>query len=451
MRRLLLLVLLLLTGLPAVALADPLAGPVRVVEQAGADTTATCRRDLPLTDDACALPVAPPVLRPEVKAYQRSDTHRRLALQLALGNDVPFRHAAWLGTHNSFNTTTRPITVSGLDSNQQLSLTDQLRSDIRSVELDAHWFPSLAAGGRSAPVMCHAQGRDQLHAGCTTEGLLTDGLEEVAAWARANPRQVVLLYLEDQLDDDEGYAAGAAAVRSVLGSMLYAPGGTGCTALPLNRTRNDVLAAHKQVVVVSSCHGGAGWNGVIFSEAAKIEDGPEGYGGGGSCDPARPPRAFTDRLLRVFEDSTALTATVDQGADRISPGQATAMQRCAVDITGFDQLMPDDPRLASSIWSWAPAQPAAGGCAVQQADGFHSASCAGKRAFACRTARGWTVDRAGGPAASRGRCRGGQVGTPRYGWEAEQLKAAMRAARVTSVWVSMTGGGTQWKAHDRAS
>ncbi|MCU1588504.1 MAG: Conserved exported or envelope protein of unknown function [Frankiales bacterium] len=451
MRRLLLVALLIALGLPASALADPVAGPVRVVQQGGADVTATCRRDLPATDEQCALPIAPPVTEQALADYQRSDTHRRLALQYALGNDVPFGHAAWLGTHNSFNTTTRPVTVSGLDSNQQLSLTDQLRSDIRSVELDAHWFPSLSAGGRKAPVMCHARGQDQAHAGCTTEALLTTGLAEVARWLRANPRQVVLLYLEDQLDTDEGYAAGAAAVRHELGPLLYAPGGTGCTPLPLDGTRNDVLAAHKQVLVISSCHGGAGWNGAIFSEAAKIEDGPAGYGDNGACDAARPPRSFDDRFLRVFEDSTALTATVDQGANRITPGQAKAFQRCGVDVTGFDQLMPGDPRLTASAWSWAPSQPATGGCAVEMSDGFHTTSCSSRQPYACRTARGWTVDLALGPAAGRGRCKGGQVGTPRYGWEAVQLQTAMRAARVPAVWVSMTGSGTQWKAHDRVS
>lgn len=442
MRRLVLVVLMIVLGVPAAALADPVAGPVRVVEQGGADLTAACRRDLPATDEQCALPVAPAVTEQALAAYQRSDTHRRLGLQFALGNDVPFGHASWLGTHNSFNNTTRQVTLSGLDSNQQLSLTDQLRSDIRSVELDAHWFPSLTAGGYDA-VMCHARGKDQAHAGCTTEAPLTTGLAEVARWLRANPRQVVLLYLEDQLDNDEGYATGAAAVRSVLGPLLYAPGGTGCTPLPFARTRNDVLAAHKQVLVISSCHSGAGWNGAIFSEAAKIEDGPAGYGVNGSCDPARQPRTFNDRFLRVFEDSTALTATVDQGANRIAPGQAAAFQRCAVDVTGFDQLMPADRRLTSSVWSWAPSQPAGGSCSVMLSDGFHASPCTGKRPFACRTAAGWRV--------SAVRCRTGQVGTPRYGWESVQLLTAMRAARASSVWLGMTRIGGGWKAHDRAS
>ena len=454
MRRLLLAALLAGLLFPQLAGADPLAGPQRVAEQAAADTAAACRRDAPATDEQCGtVPLSPAVTEQALRDYGRSATHAALALQYALGNDVPFRHASWLGTHNSFNATTRQATVSGLDSNQQLSLTDQLRSDMRSVELDAHWFPS-AATGRYAPVLCHAEGEDKAHAGCSTEPLLADGLAEVASWLRANPGQVVLLYLEDHLESDAGYAAGAAAVRSAFGSLLYAPGGSACTPLPLDRTRGDVLAAHKQVLVISGCHGGAGWNGAVFSGEARAKDetGPAGYGEDGSCDPARPPAAYDDHLLRVYEDSTAVSATTTMGSAPLTAKKAATLQRCAVDLTGFDQLLPGDSRLTASVWSWAPSQPASGGCVLQQADGWHTSPCTGRHAFACRTTHGWTVDRAVTPMASaRGRCSGGQVGAPRYGWEAAQLQAAMRAAGLPAVWLGLKGTGRGWTATDRAS
>jgi hypothetical protein len=440
--------------LPAVALADPLVGPQAVVRQAQADTAASCRRDTPLADEQCAaVPGSPAVSEQALRDYEASSTHKALGLQFALGDDVPLAHAAWLGTHNSFNTTTRFPTLSGLDSNQQLSLTDQLRSDMRSLELDAHWYPSPWAAGAYAPVLCHARGEDQAHAGCTTEPLLAAGLREVATWLRANPGQVVLLYVEDHLKKDAGYAAGAAALRSTLGDLLYAPGGTGCTPLPLDRTRADVLAAGKQVLVISGCHSGAGWNGAVFSgaERARYETGASGYGENGSCDPARDPATYDDRLLRVFEDSTALSATVDQSIDPITVGKARALQRCAVDITGFDQLLPGDPRLAASVWSWAPSQPAAtGDCAVQTGDGWHAVPCSGLHAFACRTATGWSVDPAVGPYAADA-CPGAQVGTPRYGYESVLLAAAMKAAGVDTVWLGLTRDGAGWTAHDGAS
>lgn len=452
MRRLALLVPVLMgLVLPAVAVADPLAGPQTVVRQAQADTAAACRRDTPLSDEQCTVvPGSPAVNESALRQYEASSTHRALALQYALANDVPFARAPWLGTHNSFNTTTRMATLSGLDSNQQLSLTDQLRSDMRSLELDAHWFRSVWAGGAYAPVLCHARGAEEGHAGCTTEPLLGDGLSEIATWLRGHRDQVVLLYLEDHLDTDEGYAAAAAAIRSTFRDLLYAPGGTGCTPLPLDRTRADVLAKGKQVVVISTCHGGAGWNGAVFSDAerARYETGPAGYGESGSCDAARPTAAYDGRLLRVFEDSTALTATVDQGTDPITVGKARALQRCAVDITGFDQLLPGDPRLAASVWSWAPAQPAAtGGCAVQRSNGWHAARCTARHPVACRTASGWRVGTVAVPFASaRARCAGAKAGTPRYGYDSVQLAAAMKAAQVDAAWIGLTRKGTGWTA-----
>jgi hypothetical protein len=439
-------------GTPTIALADPVAGPERVVAQAGADTAATCRRDLPATDEQCsAVPLSPAVSEAAVAAYEKSAVHRALQLQYELGNDLPFANASWLGTHNSFNTSTREPTVSGLDSNQQLSMTDQLRIDMRSLEVDAHWFPSAEASGAYAPVLCHARGEDQKHAGCTTEPLLVDGLKEIATWLRANPRQVLLLYVEDHLETAEGYAQGAAALHDAFGGLLYAPGGTACVPLPMDGTRNDVLAAGKQVLVISGCHDGAGWNGAVFSGAARARDetGAAGYGEDGSCDPARPPAVYDSHLLRVFEDSTALSATVNQGMDPITPKKAAALQRCAVDITGFDQLLPDDRRLAASVWSWAAGEPSSSGdCAVQAADGrWHASPCKDRQAVACRSADGtWTVGRVHPLEAAR--CSVGTFSVPRYGYEAVQLSAAMAAAGVDSVWLALSRSGASWTALD---
>lgn len=453
MRRFALLVVLLAgLAVPPLASADPVVGPTRVEQQAIANAAAACRRDTPASDEQCAaVPTSPAVSEKALADYEHGSVHRALALQYALGNDVPFRHASWLGTHNSFNTTTREITLSGSDSNQQLSMTDQLRSDMRSLEVDAHWFPSAQAGGY-APVLCHARGEDQKHAGCTNEPLLVDGLKEIAAWLRANPGQVLLLYVEDHLETDAGYQAGAAALHDAFGTLLYAPGGTSCVPLPLDGTRNDVLAAGKQVLVISGCHSGAGWNGAVFGGQARAQDetGAGGYGEDGSCDPARKPALYDDHFLRVFEDSTALSATVDQGNNPITVKKAAALQRCAVDLVGFDQLLPADPRLGASLWSWAPSEPVAGGdCVVQSADGWHAVDCSQHQAFACRTATGWEVDPKQAPfAAAGGRCKGAQVGTPRYGYESVQLAAAMGAAGVSSVWLGYSRSGSDWVATD---
>src|ERR687883_279318 len=77
---------------------------------------------------------------------------RALDTQYELGSALPLRNAPWIGTHNSFNSSSEPPTLSGLDNNQVLSLPDQLDIGVRSLELDAHLIGGrvLACPGRGA-------------------------------------------------------------------------------------------------------------------------------------------------------------------------------------------------------------------------------------------------------------------------------------------------------------
>ena len=157
-----LLCLLVVPG--AYAGADPVSdrvgGAQRVAEQGTAAAAAACRRSTPASDEQCAaVPSTPSVSEAALLAYEKGAVHRALAFQQALGDDLPLRFAPWIGTHNSFNSSAQDPTLSQLDANQQLSMADQLRLDVRSLELDAHWFPSAAAAGSNAAVLCHAQER----------------------------------------------------------------------------------------------------------------------------------------------------------------------------------------------------------------------------------------------------------------------------------------------------
>src|SRR5437763_7160075 len=98
-----------------------------------------------------------------------------------------------LATHNSFNSVNYSPTASHTDSNQQLSLTQQLDVDMRSLELDLHFFPSLSTGGQKTVVVCHARGPDEENFGCTNEPPFTEVLPQIADWLTAHPSQVLLL------------------------------------------------------------------------------------------------------------------------------------------------------------------------------------------------------------------------------------------------------------------
>src|SRR5215207_3649740 len=92
-------------------------------------------------------------------AYEKGWTHRALTLQRGLNDNVPLARATIPHTHNSDNSSVyAPPTLTNLDPNQIYSITDQLRMDIRAIELDLHWVPSLygsAKTGFKAVTLCH--------------------------------------------------------------------------------------------------------------------------------------------------------------------------------------------------------------------------------------------------------------------------------------------------------
>ena len=396
----------------------------------------------------------------DVTPHEGSWLSRALRLQYDLAGDMALRNAPWVGTHNSFNSVAEMgPTLSDLDANQQLTLVDQLRMDVRSLELDVHWFPSLAAAGARAPVVCHARGADQAHAGCSIEKTLDVTLQPVARWLADHPDQVLLLYLEDHLENAQGYGAGAAAVEAQLGDLLYRPpsGGAACDALPLEVTRDQVLAAGKQVLVVSDCGVGAAWHAVAFDWSSHEESGPAGFQDFPDCGPDFDRDTYESQIVRFFEDSTALSAgvatlggePVDEG---ITPAVAARMARCGVDLTGLDQLLPGDGRLDALVWSWERDEPAAdsGDCAVQAPGGrWHARDCGEFHPVACRASDGtWSVtgppvQAAGADAACA--ATGTEHAVPRTGFENELLELAAGGGEV---WLGQRRDGDGWAALD---
>src|SRR4051794_34267253 len=209
------------------AAASPSQAPCTGADKLAESAAAECRR-LGLPEESCVLPLGHAVSNKIVDAYPGTWLHRAAAFQYGLGGPVPLVHAQWLGTHNSFNSVNSEPTLSHSDSNQQLSLTQQLQVDVRALKLDLHWVPSPAAGGANAVVVCHGRGPDEANLGCTNEARFGEVLPQIATWLKAHPSQVILLYLEDELGAAPGYAETVSVLNAVLrrqdgGSMIYRP------------------------------------------------------------------------------------------------------------------------------------------------------------------------------------------------------------------------------------
>ena len=433
---------------------EALRGPCRGGEQAVSYASANCRWAGVRPDTACNTPLGPQASAAAVDAFAGSWVDRVLGLQYELAGDVPLRNAPWVGTHNSFNSVAEMgPTLSDLDSNQQLTLVDQLRLGVRSLELDVHWFPSLAAGGARAPVVCHARGANEGHLGCTIEKTLQPVLSEIAGWLAGHPAEVLLLYLEDHLEGLDGHDAAARALEATLGDVIYRPGGGTCQELPLDLTRDAVLAAGKQVIVASKCGTGAAWQAVAFDWTRHEEERPRGYQDFPDCGPDFDRATYDTELVRYYEDSTALTAGAGDPDEGITPATAARMARCGVDLTGMDQLLPDDGRLEALVWSWATNEPsAAGDCAIQRAHArWEARDCGEHHAVACRAQDGtWSVAVPAVPAvAAPARCGGdAEHAVPRTGYEGQLLRVAMEAAGAPTAWLGQHRDGERWRALD---
>lgn len=361
-------------------------------------------------------------------------------------------NAPWVGTHNSFNSIAEMgVALSPLDANQRIPLVAQLDAGVRSLELDLHWFPSVGHLA-NRPVVCHATGP---HVGCTAEKTLDRELDQVRPWLRAHPDQVIMLYLEDHLDTVKGYDEGAKEVREGLPDMVFKPRGKGCQELPDALTRDKILSAGRQVVIVSDCGKGSRWPGVAHAWSGHYEDQPtDRYSDFPACDSDVSRTGYKTRLIRYYEDSTTLSYLSSGGGssrERITSEKAGWLVRCGVDLIGMDQVTRDDPRLDALVWSWAPGQPTSGGCSRQDASGrWRSSSCRGRLPASCREGIRWSVTR---PVPMRRaarvcRRRGAQFAVPRTGYEGQVLRRAMAKRGAARAWLGQRRQGPGWRALD---
>jgi hypothetical protein len=379
-------------------IAIPCTAVGKVVDAVGAE----CRR-VGIPDALCVLPLAHKVTQAARDAYLQSWVHRTARFQYALGDPLQFWDAQWIGTHNSFNSLADSFTLSQADSNQQLSLTQQLDLDVRALEIDLHYVPRLERLGMRAVTVCHGQGPEVGDLGCTFEPLFTQVLPKIVTWLNApeHADEVLLLYLEDNLGQAPAYASAVATLEQVLrrpdgSSLIYRPdprdwAAGRCSPLPMDSSRDDVRASGARVMLVGSC--APGWSSVVFDwDAVHVEGGSAAaYESYPACDGSYGPSVYEEKLVRYFEDTTLVSNLLDPtrppaNPEALTPAKVQAMTNCGVNVFGLDQLLPEDGRIQATLWSWAPDEPVQtqGRCTLQGADSrWVAVDCAEEHPAAC--------------------------------------------------------------------
>ncbi len=286
------------------------------------------------------------------------------------------------------------MTLTNLDPNQVYSLTDQLRMDVRAIEMDLHWAPSAhgkAANGYKAVVLCHGRVEGGVHVGCTNDKPFTEGLAEFSKWLRRpeNGNEVVLLYLENRLDNNvTAHNIAARQLDSYLGDLIARPpAGQPCAPLPTSVSAASLRADGHRVIIVGNCGPGA-WGTYVHERGPannwyESGSGPgDDYPGLTDCASERARTNAGQAMVRWYEDSTWVSTVESGTSGHLTTTEAAAMAKCGASLIGFDQLTPEDPRLAAIVWSWAvnaPAEPnGTAKCATSGGDTrFHDNACDG--------------------------------------------------------------------------
>ena len=186
----------------------------------------------------------------QAEASHTNWVDRALNLQEDIDRDAPFSQALWIGTHNSFNAREDGY---GLDPNQALSVTNQLRAGARYIVFDVH---RVFRGY----FLCHAGGD---HVGCDiiSDRRFGAGLRDIQDYALNHPQDVIVLKIEtflsnrhsrfaNKLNDVLGPQGADILYRPPIQSEVGAGQGEVCQFIDQAKlTKGTMLAAGKNVIV----------------------------------------------------------------------------------------------------------------------------------------------------------------------------------------------------------
>ncbi len=396
----------------------------------------------------------------DVSDYKESWEYKALALQSKIDLYAPLGEASFVTTHNSFNAGVYSRNGSYADPNQKLSLYDQLEIGVRAVELDVHYtfsssglWPWQWKFGQKLK-LSHGRGDWGTH---PNDRLLSEGLAEIRSWLNQNPDEVVIVYMEDQLEGR--YDKAISELDRHVGDLVYKP--SGCQSLPMDLTKAEVLDAGKQLLLIGGNCATSAWANTVFyghfsstEDLDRFEPYPECRVGDRGAD------YLQTHLVRVYEDSTRLSAFFGDPGPRISAGDAAEMTQCGIGAIGLDQVVPFDARLRAQIWSWGQNEPNnVGGedCAVQRGDGrFNDISCNRLRHVACRDpeTRAWYITAgtyrwAEATGAVEEEFPGQELvfDVPKSGYENAQLHGLKRTLGISEVWLNYSDRDVegQWR------
>ena len=383
-----------------------------------------------------------------IDVYQRSWEKKSLGQQRALEANLPLKDSTFLHTHNTYNSAAYTSGVAYIDPNQNYSVYDQLRMDIRAIEFDVHWYfwmNDWPWNWGYRPLLCHGQNN---HLGCSAfDKDFQDAVNELNSFIRSNRSEVVILYVEEHLDGH--YQEVVNRLKNTLGDLVYRPSGSGCQDVPVNVTRQQVLNAGKNIILWSGSCGAGEWQSWIFQKNNVVpEENVSKFNSYPDCaSQYMSADTYANKMVRFYEDKTNLTDWFGGGSGSTTTANIPNMLKCGVNLVGMDKLTPTDGRLNSAVYSWNAGEPNDWGgnedCAMQYSNGrWNDAACTNYYRFACRNAANqWRISNASGPWTSGASICSNETGgayqfaVPRNGQQNQKLTEAKAAAGAGEVWM----------------
>jgi hypothetical protein len=335
-------------------------------------------------------------------AYQTTEIGKAMHNQLySVQADQPLNWITFFGTHNSFSSYregVRPadvgITFSFLGSNigftsnfvadQTLSITDQLQDGARYIRLDPHFYDGELR-------LCHnSVGLDSTICGGTTYGrLFAYGVQEIAAWLRANPGEFVILRLNNSVSETDVLNAPIAQYLGDLVYQNYVIGNHG-VVYPSWPSLRDMRASGKQILIMglNESQWIWDWNYVVMNDGYSDAKGfSQCQNTDGNVVPNRPAYQFSyigeDRsgsnaLNAIEANADIFSSNSGGGSGLLDGGAVQRAMECAFGIVNIDfwdtggdayhgsilgsdfDFRTADDRKAGSLWTLAPSGSATG-------------------------------------------------------------------------------------------
>ncbi|MCP4351597.1 MAG: hypothetical protein GY795_39535 [Desulfobacterales bacterium] len=323
-----------------------------------------------------------------VAEYKGTWEYEALQLQSKIDFYAPLGKAAFITTHNSYNAGVYSQNGSYADPNHKISIYDQLEIGVRAIELDVHYVFSTSGYWpwewtfSEELKLCHGNGNIGCH---PNDRYFTQGLGEIRNWINNNPNEVLIIYIENHMEGE--YDKAISEMNGIIGDLIYKP--NGCQSLPMNISKSDVINAGKQILIIGGNCATTNWSNYAFNGHFSASLGHENLLAYPDCScSGKDADYMQNNLVRMYEDSTKLSAMFGDPGPRIEADDAAKMAECGIGAIGLDQIIPFDSRLEAQIWSWGENEPNNAGeedCAIQRSDGrFNDVSCSGSYYAACQ-------------------------------------------------------------------